>query len=498
MSDIDDIFVIGGGINGCGIARDAVGRGYSVRLAEMNDLASGTSSWSSKLIHGGLRYLEYYEFRLVRESLGEREVLLKMAPHIIWPMRFVLPHHSDMRPAWLLRLGLFLYDHIGKRKLLPGTSQVNLKTSVIGKPLKKIFSKGFEYSDCWVNDARLVVLNAKDAQDRGAKIETRSKVVYACREKDYWNITTEDVRTGDRKQHKARLIVNAAGPWVDKVLDETMSSNNAKNVRLVQGSHIVVPKLHDHDRAYIFQNSDNRIIFALPYENDYTLIGTTDHDFKGDPINTKITDSEVSYLCSAASEYFEKPIKIEDIVWSYSGVRPLYDDGATEAQEATRDYVLRVDGKGDEPKVVNVFGGKITTYRRLAESMLEKIEDLIGGRKESWTADSSLPGGDFAVSDYDLLVTKLKAEFPFIEQSLAQRLIRSYGTKAWVLMDGSLKLEDMGHDFGGSLTEREVMYLIKHEWAETTEDIVWRRSKLGIRLSDQEIKELDNWLQQNQ
>ncbi|GAA0420346.1 glycerol-3-phosphate dehydrogenase [Cocleimonas flava] len=498
MSDIDDIFVIGGGINGCGIARDAVGRGYSVRLAEMNDLASGTSSWSSKLIHGGLRYLEYYEFRLVRESLGEREVLLKMAPHIIWPMRFVLPHHSDMRPAWLLRLGLFLYDHIGKRKLLPGTSQVNLKTSVIGKPLKKIFSKGFEYSDCWVNDARLVVLNAQDAQDRGAKIETRSKVVYACREKDYWNITTEDVRTGDRKQHKARLIVNAAGPWVDKVLDETMSSNNAKNVRLVQGSHIVVPKLHNHDRAYIFQNSDNRIIFALPYENDYTLIGTTDHDFKGDPINAKITDSEVSYLCSAASEYFEKPIKIEDIVWSYSGVRPLYDDGATEAQEATRDYVLRVDGKGDEPKVVNVFGGKITTYRRLAESMLEKIEDLIGSRKESWTADSSLPGGDFAVSDYDLLVTKLKAEFPFIEESLAQRLIRSYGTKAWVLMDGAVKLEDMGRDFGGSLTEREVMYLIQHEWAETAEDIVWRRSKLGIRLSGQEVKELDSWLQQHQ
>ena len=276
-----------------------------------------------------------------------------------------------------------------------------------------------------------------------------------------------------------------------------MSSNNAKNVRLVQGSHIVVPKLHNHDRAYIFQNSDNRIIFALPYETDYTLIGTTDHDFKGDPINAKITDSEVTYLCSAASEYFEKPIKTEDIVWSYSGVRPLYDDGATAAQEATRDYVLRVDGGADEPKVVNVFGGKITTYRRLAESMLEKIEDLIGSRKESWTADSSLPGGDFAVVDYDLLVSKLQLEFPFLDKALAQRLTRSYGTKAWVMMDGASKVEDMGWNFGGSLTEREVRYLIQHEWAENAEDIVWRRTKLGIRLSDQETKELDNWLQQN-
>ncbi len=308
LSQVVDIFVIGGGINGCGIARDAAGRGYSVHLAEMNDLASGTSSLSSKLIHGGLRYLEHYEFRLVRESLSEREILLKMAPHIIWPMRFVLPHHSDMRPAWLLRFGLFLYDHIGKRQLLPGTKQINLKTAPVGKPLKKIFSKGFEYSDCWVNDARLVVLNAQDAQDRGAKIETRTKVVYACREKDYWNITTENLRSGETKQQKARLIVNAAGPWVDKVLNETLSSNRSKNVRLVQGSHIVVPKIHDLDRAYIFQNKDNRIVFALPYEGNYTLIGTTDRDYQGDPANVKITDSEISYLCSAASEYFEKPI----------------------------------------------------------------------------------------------------------------------------------------------------------------------------------------------
>ena len=497
MSEVDDIFVIGGGINGCGIARDAVGRGYSVRLAEMNDLASGTSSCSSKLIHGGLRYLEYYEFRLVRESLGEREVLLKMAPHIIWPMRFVLPHHSGLRPAWLLRMGLFLYDHIGKRKLLPGTKQINLKTALAGKPLKPMFSKGFEYSDCWVNDARLVVLNAKDAKERGAKIETRTKVISATRENDYWSIKTENLNTGKKVTHKARLIVNAAGPWVDKVLNESFESNQSKNVRLVQGSHVVVPKMHDHDRAYIFQNADDRIIFALPYEQDFTLIGTTDQDYQGDPSNVKITDSEISYLCSAASEYFEKPVKVDDVVWSYSGVRPLYDDGASAAQEATREYILRVDGEGAEPRVVNVFGGKITTYRKLAESMLVKIEAILGQRKGAWTIGSRLTGGDFEVTDYDALVTKLRAEFDFLELTLAQRLIRSYGTHAWNILEGAADLKDMGRNFGGSLTEREVEHLIQYEWAESAEDVVWRRSKLGIRLSEKEIMTLEKWMQEN-
>lgn len=497
MSKVEDIFVIGGGINGCGIARDAAGRGYSVRLAEMNDLASGTSSGSSKLIHGGLRYLEHYEFRLVREALGEREILLKMAPHIIWPMRFILPHHKGLRPAWFLRLGLFLYDHMGKRKLLPGTTQVNLKTSVFGKSLKPIFSKGFEYSDCWVNDARLVVLTAKDAEQRGAIIETRTKVVSAKKEDDYWSITTKDMRSGERTEHKARLIVNASGPWIDKVLTDTLESNRSKNVRLVQGSHIVVPKLHNHDRAYIFQNSDNRIIFALPYEQDYTLIGTTDQDYYGDPNDVKITEAETSYLCSAASEYFEKPIHEDEIVWSYSGVRPLYDDGATAAQEATRDYVLRVDGDDGEPNVINIFGGKITTYRKLAESMLDNIEKLIGGRKGLWTGDSHLPGGDFDPSDYELLVTKLKEEFTFLDLTLAKRLIRSYGTCAWALMADASKVEDMGQDFGGSLSEREVKYLMSHEWAESAEDVIWRRSKLGIRLSKEEIAILEQWMQQN-
>lgn len=497
LSEETDIFVIGGGINGCGIARDAVGRGYSVRLAEMNDLASGTSSWSSKLIHGGLRYLEHYEFRLVREALSEREVLLKSAPHIIWPMRFVLPHHKSMRPAWLLRMGLFLYDHIGKRKLLPGTKQVNLKAAEVGKPLKPVFSKGFEYSDCWVNDARLVVLNAKDAQDRGATIDTHTQVISARKDNGLWCITTKNLRNGVVAEHKARVIVNAAGPWVDKVLGDAFGSNRSKNVRLVQGSHIVVPKLHSHDRAYIFQNADNRIIFALPYEQDYTLIGTTDQDYTGDPSEVKITDTEVNYLCSAASEYFNEPVKADDIVWSYSGVRPLYDDGASAAQEATRDYVLRVDGEEGEPSAVNIFGGKITTYRKLAESMMEEIEQLIGARNAPWTAQSQLPGGDFAVADYNKLVSKLKSEFPFIQASLSERLVRSYGTKAWVLMQGAKTLEDMGTEFGGSLTEREVNYLMKHEWAECAEDVVWRRSKLGIRLDKTEISTLDKWMRDN-
>jgi|TARA_B110000114_G_scaffold84730_1_gene89579 glycerol-3-phosphate dehydrogenase len=492
LSEIDDIFVIGGGINGCGIARDAAGRGYSVRLAEMNDLASGTSSWSSKLIHGGFRYLEHYEFKLVREALGERETLLKMAPHIIWPMRFVLPHHSSMRPAWLLRLGLFLYDHMGKRKLLPGTKQINLTTHSVGKPLKATYTKGFEYSDCWVNDARLVVLNAQDAQEHGAKIETHTKVISASRENDHWSISTRNLRTDEISIHKARLLVNASGPWVDKVLGEAFENKGSNNVRLVQGSHIVVPKIHDHDKAYIFQNADNRIIFALPYEQDFTLIGTTDQDYQGDPSDVKITASEIDYICSSASAYFEKPIDANNIVWSYSGVRPLFDDGATEAQEATRDYVLRVDG--DDLPVINIFGGKITTYRKLSESMMDKIATLIGTRLGAWTADSNLPGGDFDVSDFDSLVAKLEMEFKFLDSTLATRLVRSYGTHAWTIMKGALDVEDMGQDFGGTLSQREIEYLMKYEWAECAEDVVWRRSKLGIRLSEMEVSVIDHWM----
>lgn len=503
LSDLLDIFVIGGGINGCGIARDAVGRGYSVALCEMNDLASGTSSGSSKLIHGGFRYLEHYEFRLVREALGEREVLLASAPHIIWPMRFVLPHHKAMRPAWFLRLGLFLYDHIGKRKLLPGTKDINLQTADVGKPLKPLFKKGFEYSDCWVNDARLVVLNAKGAAERGASIKTNTKVISAHRvsaneneiDEAHWVVETQNQITGEKEIVKSRLIVNAAGPWVDGVLGQAIGSNRNKNVRLVQGSHIVVPKLYNHDRAYIFQNADERIIFAIPYEQDYTLIGTTDQDFHGDPSDIKITPKEKIYLCNAASEYFKQPIKEQDIVWTYSGVRPLYDDGVSEAQEATRDYVLRADGNDDEAAVVNIFGGKITTYRRLAESMLEEIEAKIGTKGKPWTAGSKLPGGDFAPNEFEQIVQKLQSDYPFLKAEHATRLVRLYGTLSWKLLGDATVLSDLGIDFGHTLTQREVTYMIDQEWAANEKDILWRRSKLGIRFSKQQIKKLKSWIE---
>ncbi|WP_417433944.1 glycerol-3-phosphate dehydrogenase [Hoeflea sp.] len=490
-----DVFVIGGGINGCGIARDAIGRGYSVFLAEMNDLASGTSSWSSKLIHGGFRYLEYYEFRLVREALSEREVLLANAPHIIWPLRFVLPHHTDMRPAWLLRLGLFLYDHIGTRKLLPGTKTVDLKTSPVGKPLKPLFSKGFEYSDCWVNDARLVVLNARDAADRGAVVRTRTEVVSAQRKDGIWEVTIADRTTGTQETIKARLIVNAGGPWVDRILSGVVGCKDAHNVRLVQGSHIVVPKLHDHDRAYIFQNGDGRIIFALPYEEDFTLIGTTDQDYTGDPKDVAITDAEIDYLCAAASEYFAKPVERSSIVWSYSGVRPLYDDGASAAQEATRDYVLKPDPAEGAP-LLNIFGGKITTYRRLAESMLELIEARIGRKAAPWTHRAALPGGDFPADGFDALVAKLLADYPLLDPQQGRRYVRQYGTKAWVLLGDAKTREDLGQHFGYGLYALEVDYLIAHEWAMEASDVIWRRTKRGIRLDKEQVAALEDYMAQ--
>jgi len=497
MSAEFDIFIIGGGINGCGIARDAVGRGYSVALCEKSDLASGTSSNATKLVHGGLRYLEHYEFRLVREALSEREVLWRMAPHIIWPLRFILPHHSGLRPAWLLRLGLFLYDYIGGRKKLPATKTVDLKVAAEGKPLKSDFVKGFEYSDCWVNDARLVVLNAQDAADKGALIETRTECVNAHQENGIWHVTTKNLLSGDEKTVTARLLVNASGPWVDEVLGKSLGDNNAKNVRLVQGSHIVVPKMFDHDRCYIFQNEDDRIIFAIPYEQDYTLIGTTDQDFKGDVNDIHISDEEVTYLCKAASEYFVKPINETDVVWTYSGVRPLYNDGASKAQEATRDYVLRRDGKEGDAPLLNVFGGKITTYRRLAESMMEKIEAALGQKKGKWTANSTLPGGDFDIEGFDGLVDTICLKYPFLGKDLVWRLVRSYGTNSWELLKDVSTLEDMGEDFGAGLNAQEVKYLMKFEWAQTAEDVVWRRSKLGIRMSKDQIAALDTWMINN-
>ncbi len=488
-----DIFIIGGGINGCGIARDAAGRGFSVGLAEMNDLASGTSSGSTKLIHGGLRYLEYYEFRLVREALMEREVLWRNAPHIIWPMRFVLPFAKGLRPAWLIRLGLFLYDHIGGRKLLPATRTLDMRRDPAGKPLKPLFAKAFEYSDGWVNDARLVVLNARDAADRGADIRTRTRVIAARREGDRWAVLLENQRSGKVEEVHARLLVNAGGPWVDHVLSDVVGKAGVHNVRLVQGSHIVVRRKFDDPRAYFFQNKDGRIIFAIPYEEDFTLIGTTDRDFDGDPHDVRISETETDYLCAAASEYFAEPVRRDDIVWTYSAVRPLYDDGASKAQEATRDYVLKADTDEGAP-LINAFGGKITTYRRLSESMLEKIEAHLGKRGKPWTANAPLPGGDFFETGFEEEAAGLKRAYPFLDAALARRLTRLYGTRARVLLGDAAKLEDLGRDFGAGLHEAEIRYLVRHEWAESAEDILWRRTKRGLHMTAAQIASLEEFL----
>ncbi|UIJ94738.1 glycerol-3-phosphate dehydrogenase [Sinorhizobium meliloti] len=490
---IFDVFVIGGGINGCGIARDAAGRGYSVALAEMSDFASGTSSGSTKLIHGGLRYLEHYEFRLVREALMEREVLWAMAPHVIWPMRFVLPFHKGgPRPAWLIRLGLFLYDHIGGRKLLPATKTLDMTRDPAGAPLKRLFTKAFEYSDGWVDDARLVVLNARDAADRGARIMARTRVVSARREGGRWAIEIESTETGARETMRARMLVNAAGPWVDRVLSEAVGNNDVRNVRLVQGSHIVVKKKFDDPRAYFFQNPDGRIMFAIPYQDEFTLIGTTDRDFTGNPADVRISDAEIDYLCRAASEYFSDPVGREDIVWTYSAVRPLFDDGASKAQEATRDYVLRIEN-GDAP-LLNVFGGKLTTYRRLAESALEKIGETIGEKGRKWTAGSHLPGGDFPAAGYDDEVTKLGTRYPFLAASHARRLVRLYGTRAAQLLGNAASEADLGKHFGADLYAAEVDWLIGQEWALRAEDVLWRRTKLGLKFSRAQTAELEEYM----
>ena len=491
--EVRDVFVIGGGINGCGIARDAAGRGYSVFLAEMNDFGSGTSSWSTKLIHGGLRYLEFYEFRLVREALMEREVLWRTAPHIIWPLRLVLPHHKGLRPAWLLRLGLFLYDHIGGRKLLPPTRTLDMRSDAAAKPLKPLFSTAFEFSDCRVNDARLVVLNARDAADRGAELHTNMRVTAARRDDALWTVTVRDLRSGTERDVKARTLVNAAGPWVDHILADALGRNDVSNVRLVQGSHIVIKRKYDDPRAYFFQNQDGRIIFAIPYEDDFTLIGTTDKDYEGDPRDAVISDDEIDYLCAAASEYFAEPVRRADIVWTYSGVRPLYDDGASKAQVATRDYVLKIEGENGAP-LINIFGGKITTYRRLSEAVLEKIEGFLGKRKDAWTYTAPLPGGDFPATGYDDEVARLKTRFAFLDAAHARRLVRLYGTRAATILGVARSYADLGRHFGSDLYEAEIRYLIENEWAETAEDVLWRRTKRGLRMGAEETAALDAFM----
>jgi glycerol-3-phosphate dehydrogenase len=496
LERIFDLAIIGGGVNGCGIARDAAGRGNTVFLCEMNDLASGTSSWSTKLVHGGLRYLEYYEFRLVREALIEREILWQIAPHIIRPLRFVLPHHAGLRPAWLLRLGLFLYDHIGGRHLLPPTRSVDLAHDAVGKPLiANRYTKGFEYSDCFVDDARLVVLTARDAADRGADIRTRTKAIDIKQADGIWQVTVENTLTSERRTIRARALVNAGGPWVEDVLRSGAGVNARAKVRLVQGSHIVVRKLYEHDRAYIFQNADGRIVFVIPYQDDFTLIGTTDRDYHGDPSKVKATSDEIKYLCDAASEYLAKPVTPDDVVWTYAGVRPLYDDGASEAKAATRDYVFELDTPGGAP-LLSIYGGKITTYRRLAEEALERLSPHLRSAKarEGWTGKSPLPGGDLDVSALPALTAELRRNYPFLTEEHASRLAHAYGTRASKWLGNAKSLADLGQSFGATLTASEIKYLMTAEWALTADDIVWRRSKLGLRLSADEIAGIDAWI----
>jgi glycerol-3-phosphate dehydrogenase len=489
---IFDLMVIGGGINGCGIARDAAGRGLSVALCERADLGGATSSASTKLVHGGLRYLEHYEFRLVREALQEREVLWGIAPHIIWPLRFVLPYHKGLRPAWLLRLGLFLYDNIGGRKMLPATVTRRLDDGI----LKAAFTKGFEYSDCWVEDSRLVVLNARDAAEHGAEIMPRTECVSATRVAGLWLVSLRGLDGQVRTIH-ARTLVNAAGPWVARVLRQVVRANTPAKVRMVQGSHIVVPRLYAHDRCYIFQNADNRIFFAIPYERDFTLIGTTDQDYTGDPADVHASEQEIAYLCTGASDYFAVPVRPDQVVWTYSGVRPLYDDGASAAQEATRDYVLTLDAPEGEAALLSVFGGKITTYRRLAEAALDRLAAYLpaaSGEKIGWTAKAALPGGDFDRLGFSALVDGLLMGRPWLPPATATRLARAYGTRAARILDGAASLSDLGEWFGSDLSAAELRYLAREEWARTAADVVWRRTKLGLRLNQSEIIRIDEAL----
>ena len=484
-----DLIIIGGGVNGCGIARDAAGRGLKVCLVEQGDLASGTSSASTKLIHGGLRYLEYYEFRLVREALVEREVLLKAAPHIIRPLRFVLPHRQGMRPSPLLRLGLFLYDHLGGREILPGTRTVDLRDDPTGIPLKDEYRLGYEYSDCWVDDARLVVLNARQAAQRGADIRTRRRCVAARRVDGRWDVDVVPSDGGPMEQIAGRALVNAAGPWVSKVLADVVGARTGEKIRLVKGSHIVVDRLFDHDRCYIIQNSDGRICFVIPYERRFTLIGTTDEDYAGDPSRPEITPREISYLTEAASEYLKRPVTSGMVRWTYSGIRPLFDDGASKAQEATRDYVLKFDAPAGKAPLVSVFGGKITTFRKLAEAVLEKFEPTFPAMGRAWTETAALPGGDFPYDGVERLAQDIRDKFPFLAGENVERLVRAYGTDTYKILGGARTATDLGLSFG-MLSQREVDYLVEHEWAQTAEDILWRRSKLGLHLTPAEQQAL--------
>ena len=489
-----DLFVIGGGINGVGIARDAAGRGLSVALCEKDDLAEGTSSRSGKLVHGGLRYLEYFEFSLVRKALIEREVLLRNAPHIIWPMRFVLPHSKQDRPAWLVRVGLFLYDHLGGRERLPGTRTLDMRRAPEGHAIRQEYRKGFEYSDCWVDDARLVVLNALDAAERGATILTRTPCIQARRENGKWRVITRNTVTGEVREFEARVLVNAAGPWVSDVISNVADSDSPRNVRLVKGSHIIVPKFWLGEHAYLIQNHDKRVIFVNPYEDDKALIGTTDIAYEGPADQVQADETEITYLIDAVNRYFKEQLSRDDVLAAYSGVRARFDDGKGNPSAVTRDYVLDLDETEGVP-LLNIFGGKITTFRELATRALHRLEKTFPDFKASWTANAPLPGGDMEAADFEMFVNQVKGDFPWLPRPLLLHYARLYGTRMRRLIGAAKSVDDLGRHFGGALYEAEANYLRLHEWAQTAQDVLWRRTKHQLSMTGAEQTEFARWFE---
>jgi glycerol-3-phosphate dehydrogenase len=492
IPDLIDLLIIGGGINGAGIARDATGRGLSVVLVEQGDLASATSQSSSKLIHGGLRYLEQYEFRLVREALREREVLLHLAPHIIRPLMFVLPHDPSMRPVWMIKAGLWLYDHLGGHVTLPGSKQLTFPHLEYSAGLSPTFRTGFIYSDCRVDDSRLTVINAVSAREKGATVLTRTRFESAKRVDGVWEAVIAPAGGGKRTL-RAKGIVNAAGPWVAKVLDAIEDDRINAKVRLVKGSHIVVPKVHSQGHAFLLQNPDKRVVFVIPFEGSYSLIGTTDIAVTSVEEGAKITEAEVDYLIAAANRFLAKPVKKEDIVWSYAGVRPLYDDGSANPSQVTRDYVPKLDVEGGRAPLLTLFGGKITTYRRLAEETLAKLKPFYPGMRGDWTATEELPGGD--VGHFNAFRDAMRARYPDIGRDIVEGIVRRHGSRAPKILRDARYAEGLGRNFGAGLTQYEVEYLIAEEWAQTAEDVLWRRTKCGLHMTAQQREAVAEFIQ---
>jgi glycerol-3-phosphate dehydrogenase len=484
-----DLLVVGGGINGVGIARDAAGRGLSVLLCERDDLAGATSSASSKLIHGGLRYLEHYEFSLVRKALKEREVLLHAAPHLVRPLRFVLPHGDDDRPAWMLRLGLFLYDHLGGRRRLPTSHGIDLHEHPAGAPLKTEYEKGFIYADCWADDSRLVVVTAMDAARRGADVRTRTELLDARREDGVWIGRLRDRRTGNETEIRARMLVNAAGPWAANLNTERLHVRGGKRLRLVKGSHIILPRITRTDDAYLLQHTDGRVVFVLPFEERFSLIGTTEVELSEMPETVEISAGEVDYLCAVVNRYFRKPVSAGDVLWSYAGVRPLVDDADEDPSSVTRDFLIGMDAPDGEAPLLSVLGGKLTTYRVLAEEAMARLAPHFTD-PGPWTAGACLPGGEMTQGDFDAFFAEAIARWPWLPSNVARRLAHAYGVMMEILLGDAETIEDLGRHYGDGVYEAEIVYLLHHEWLETAEDFLWRRSKLGLVASPETVEAL--------